>query len=397
MPTKKLYYTDPYTMEFSGENFTVTELQNKPAIIFPETYFYPTSGGQERDFGTINDCQVTDIVESDGEIFHVLDKPFSGAEYHAKIDWNRRFLNMQQHTGQHLLSRAIEDLFNLDTISSRLGESGNTIDLNLTQFTEDMLSQTEKYVNEIIWKCKPIKVHFADVNQIDQFPLRSKPKVSGVVRIIEIENYDFNACGGTHCSNTGEVGIIKITGTEKVKGNLVRLNFVCGGKALLDFQNRVSTTNHLSAKISATGIEMIDQVDRLITENKNYQKKLSALNQQILIQETDQLAATAKRENGLNIVSKIYTHFSADDIRFIASRLSEKPNMVSLLATRTDRLSFCFSSSPDVNYDFKKVLPELLQMTNGKGGGKPEFIQFTCDVSIKPEEIISVVQSKING
>ena len=397
MSTKKLYYTDPYTTEFSGENYILTEFQNHPALILPETYFYPTSGGQERDFGSINDCQVIDVVESSGEIFHVLDKPLNEKKFTARIDRNRRFLNMQQHTGQHLLSRVFEDLFNLDTISSRLGENGNTIDLNLTPFSDDMQNQAESYVNEIIWKCKPVRVHFADEQQLDQFPLRSKPKVSGTVRIIEIENYDFNACGGTHCTNTGEVGLIKITGTEKIKGNLIRINFVCGGKALLDYRNRVITTNLLTTKISASGLEIVDQVDRLISENKNYQKKVSALNQQILLQESEQLASASKAEKNINIITKIYSGLSADDIRFIASRLSEKPNTISLLVSQTERMSFCFSRSSDVKLDFKLLLPELLRISNGKGGGKPEFIQFSSDLNVNPDELISFVQSNLNG
>lgn len=395
MSTKKLYYTDPYTVEFSGYEFTITEIGNKPAVVFPETYFYPTSGGQEHDNGSINDCYVVDVIESNGIIYHVLDKPLAGNSFTATIDWDRRFQNMQQHTGQHLLSRAIEDLYNLDTVSSRLGESGNTIDLNLTQFTEEMIHATEKYVNDIIWKHKSVKIHFADDKQIDQFPLRSKPKITGIVRIIEVEGYDFNACGGTHCTNTGEIGLIKITGVEKIKGNLIRLNFLCGSKALQDFQMRVSVMNNLTTKISANGLDIIGQVDRLISENKNYQKKISVLNQYVLDREAERLLSEISDNRESFVISATYSDFSPDDIRYLAAKLASHSNLIILLSSKADRLNFCFSRSAAIDLDFKQLLPDLLSMTNGKGGGKSEFIQFSCDNNVQPETVFGFIRSKI--
>lgn len=395
MTTQKLYYSDPYKIEFSGDNFELVQFKNKPAVILPETFFYPTSGGQEHDTGFFNDIAVIDVVEENGIIYHLLESEIKPGKFTASINWQRRFENMQQHTGQHLLSRAFENLFDLDTVSSRLGEEINTIDLNTGTMDYETIHKIENYVNEITWSKRNIIIHFADEKSIERFPLRSAPKVSGLIRIIEVENYDFNPCGGTHCTNTGEVGIIKITKWEKIKGGITRLDFHCGNRALKDYQKKIQVANELASKISAKDFEVPDQVQRLIDSNKELQKKIQVLNIQLIDYEVKEILQTLKEENGKKVFSRIYLDKTPDDIRLIAQKLIQEKSVVALLGCKNEKLNFVFAGSPDLQLDFRKPLPIILDMIEGKGGGKPDFVQFGSNKTGMAEEVLLRIRKEM--
>ncbi len=395
MTTQKLYYSDPYTVEFSADNFEMTQFQNKPAVVLSETFFYPTSGGQEHDTGFFNDIAVIDVVEENGIIYHLLEKELFPGKFTAKIDWKRRFENMQQHTGQHLLSRAFENLFDLDTVSSRLGEEINTIDLNTGTMDYETIHKIENYVNEIIWSKRNIKIHFADEKTIGQFTLRSAPKVSGAIRIVEVENYDFNPCGGTHCTHTGEVGIINITKWEKIKGGITRLDFHCGIRALRDYQKKIQVANELAAKISAKDFEVLDQVQRLIDSNKDSQKKIQNINNQLIDYEVNEILDSLKEENGKKVFSRIYTDKTPDDIRLIAQKLIREKSVIALLGCKNEKLNFVFARSSDLSLDFREPLPKMLDLIEGKGGGKPDFVQFGGNNVSKADEVITLIKQEL--
>lgn len=395
MTTKKLYYSDPYTTEFSGDNFELIQFQNKPAVVFPETYFYPTSGGQEHDTGKINEVEVCDVVEENGIIYHILEKGINPGKFTAEINWKRRFENMQQHTGQHLLSRAFENCYDLDTVSSRLGDEINTIDLNTGKMDYETIHKIENYVNEIIWSKRNIKIHFADEKTSNQFPLRSAPKVSGLIRIIEVENYDFNACGGTHCTNTGEVGIIKITKWEKIKGGITRLDFHCGNRALKDYQTKIQVANELASKISAKDFEVLEQVQRLVDSNRDSQKKIQTLNNQLIDFEAKEILNSLKEDNGKKVFSAIYTDKSAESIRLLAQKMIQEKSVVALLGCRNEKLNYVFARSADLDIDFREPLPKILDLIEGKGGGKPDFVQFGGNNIDKEEEVILLIKQEL--
>ncbi|CUT05723.1 alanyl-tRNA editing protein, partial [Candidatus Kryptobacter tengchongensis] len=227
--TQKLYYNNSYTTQFKSKVIDVKKYNGKIALILDKTYFYPTSGGQEHDTGFINSARVVDVIELDnGEILHVIDGDVPSGDVECKIDWDRRFSNMQQHTGQHILSRAFEILLNAETISSRLGDDIGTIDLDIETLSYDKVHEVENLANQIIWENRDVKIHYVDDTEISKFPLRKQPKVSGTIRIVEVRDFDFSPCGGTHVSRTGEIGLVKVKRWERVKGGLTRVDFVCG-------------------------------------------------------------------------------------------------------------------------------------------------------------------------
>ena len=207
-------------------------LNDRPFVVLDQSAFYPTTGGQPHDTGTLSDRQVVDVIEreSDGAVLHVLDAPLAaGAQVSGSVDWARRLDHMQQHTGQHVLSAAFVRLFEIATVSFHLGTELSTIDLTGTPGAE-VIARAEDEANRVVWENRPVSIRFVGAEEAAKLPLRKEPVRGGTLRLIEIEDFDLSACGGTHVTRTGAIGIIAVQGWERYKGG-TRVSFVCGGRA----------------------------------------------------------------------------------------------------------------------------------------------------------------------
>ena len=232
MGSERRYYDDSYTTRFAGQVSAVGEHGGKPAIELASTYFYPESGGQLADRGAIGGSTVVDVqVGDDDRVWHVVEAPPEGASVACEVDWARRFDHMQQHTGQHILSAAFERLLDAPTLSSTLGAERSVIEVGLAEIDWRTVERVEEAANRVLWEDRALKLHWTDDADIGEFPLRKPPKVTGRIRVVEVPDWDWSACGGTHTRRTGEVGAIKIVGWERLRGN-VRFAFLCGGRAL---------------------------------------------------------------------------------------------------------------------------------------------------------------------
>ena len=207
--TDRLYYTDPYNREFDATVARIDQREGRTLVMLDRTSFYPTSGGQPFDTGTLGDWRVVDVFdEDDGSIAHVVDGEFSvGQRVHGVIDWPRRFDHMQQHTGQHVLSAAFDRLFGVRTVSFHLGATVSTIDLARELAPRD-LAAAEGEANRIVWENRPVTIRYADAEDASRMPLRKEPKRGGTLRLIDVEEWDLSACGGTHVARTGAIGVI---------------------------------------------------------------------------------------------------------------------------------------------------------------------------------------------
>ncbi|GAI24926.1 unnamed protein product, partial [marine sediment metagenome] len=236
--TKRLYYEDSYLKEFRAKVLKKIKIDNRLAVVLDETAFYPTSGGQPYDKGVIQDVPVVEVVEEGDEIIHILKEELKekiNSEVVGKIDWKRRFDHMQQHLGQHILSGALMKLWGVETVSFHLGEEVCTLDIAKEKLTEEEAKKAEECTNEIIFDNRPVKCYFVEgEEELERSNLRKVPEKTGKIRIIEVEDFDLSACGGTHCQATGEVGMIKITKWEK-RGEKIRLEFICGRRAWKDY------------------------------------------------------------------------------------------------------------------------------------------------------------------
>jgi alanyl-tRNA synthetase len=233
MSSERLYYDDAYTARFTARVRAAGEHKGRPAVELERTFFYPESGGQEADRGTLGDAGVVDVqADAEERVWHVLDPagppPAAGTEVSCTVDWARRFDHMQQHTGQHILSAALERVLSAPTVSSHLGEERSTIEVPLPATDWRAIERVEDAANRVVWEDRPVERHWTDAAGVQRFALRKPPQVVGRIRIVEIPEWDVSACGGTHTRRTGEVGAIKIVGWEKLRGNL-RLEFLCGG------------------------------------------------------------------------------------------------------------------------------------------------------------------------
>ena len=235
--TERIYYTDPYATEFDATVVRADAVPDAPAhrrVVLDRTAFYPTSGGQPFDTGTLGDVRVLEVEDADdGEVVHIVEGDVGPGVVHGRIDWDRRFEHMQQHTGQHVLSAAFDRVLKVPTVSFHLGTASSTIDL-AREVSAAEIARAEREANRIVWEDRPVAIRFADAAEAATLGLRKESKREGVLRLIDVENFDVSACGGTHVARTGAIGVIAVAGAERFKG-ATRLEFLCGGRALTGY------------------------------------------------------------------------------------------------------------------------------------------------------------------
>lgn len=205
-------------------------------VLLEETAFYPHGGGQPCDEGRINGVAVLDVISEDENVLHKVASPLGEGVVTCEVDWQRRFDHMQQHSGQHLLSAVCRDLYQAMTVSFHLGTDYATIDVEQPELSPLQLATIEREVNQQIYKNRVVSSYFVTEEELAKLPLVKQPKVTENIRIVEIQDVEYNACGGTHVSSTGEIGMIKLLKAEKQKGH-TRIYFKCGYRALQEFND----------------------------------------------------------------------------------------------------------------------------------------------------------------
>src|SRR5262245_8048428 len=248
-PTNRLYYTDAYRTTFAGT--VIDRDENGTRVYLNETAFYPTSGGQPHDLGTLAGVPVTDVVDEGDRIAHVLASPLptdaSSAE--GSIDWDRRFDHMQQHTGQHLISAVFEDLFGFPTVSVHFGPDYSTLDVEVEAVSRQQLLMVEAHANVIVAEARPVVVAFEDA--ATAVGLRKASDREGALRIVSITGVDRSACGGTHVRSTAEIGPVLLRSVEKVRKTM-RIEFVCGQRAVRRARRDFEALGKIAASLSAS-------------------------------------------------------------------------------------------------------------------------------------------------
>jgi alanyl-tRNA synthetase len=290
--TERIYYTDPYAIEFDAAVVQAETLDGKPAVVLDRTAFYPTSGGQPFDTGTLDDVRVVDVIDRDDDIVHVLDKPLGVGTVKGRIDWDRRFEHMQQHTGQHVLSAAFDHLLKARTESFHLGSTSATIDLSREVSPKD-IERAVNEANRIVWEDRPVAIRFADADEAAKLPLRKEPARGGRLRLIDVEGFDISACGGTHVARTGGIGNIAVAGWEKFRGG-TRVEFVCGVRALRAYRELRDTVSASVRLISVLPGELPAAIERMQAEAKDTKRRTKDLQSRLAAFEGNALAASAE-------------------------------------------------------------------------------------------------------
>jgi alanyl-tRNA synthetase len=372
--TARLYYTDPYLREFDATVVATTTHDGRAAVVLDRTAFYPTSGGQPYDVGTLSDAHVIEVLDDDeGRVLHVVDRVPGAAAVRGAIDWTRRFDHMQQHTGQHVLSAAFDRLLGARTESFHLGTEYSTIDLARDLSPADV-ARAETEANRVVWEDRPVEVRFASAAEAATLGMRKESKREGTLRLIDVQDFDLSACGGTHVARTGAIGVIAVSATERFRGGL-RVTFLCGGRALHGFHALRDVVGGSVRALSVLPAELPAAIERLQAEGRDQRRQVKDLQTQLAAHEADALAGTGVEAGAVRLVAAARAGWDAAALKIIAARIAERPGHVAVLIGDPPASPIVVARAPDAAVDAGAVLKQLVQRHGGKGGGRADLAQ----------------------
>ena len=372
--SNRIYYTDPSCRTFDA---TVTRAwlhEGRPAVTLDRTAFYPTSGGQPFDTGRLGSVDVVDVIDAEGEVVHLLAAPLPGASaVHGEIDWTRRFDHMQQHTGQHVLSAACERLFENRTLSFHMGAETSSIDLAREAPAADVERAVDE-ANAVVWSNRPVSIRFVSAEEAASLPLRKEPTREGPLRLIEIEDFDLSACGGTHVASTGAIGIIAVLASERFRGG-TRLTFVCGARALRAVRVYRDAVAGSVRALSVLPDELPAAVERLQADAKGLRKNMARQQEALAGHEATRLLSATPATSGVRTIVDVLEGWDAGGLKNVAASIAASGNAAVALFSSAPPIAAVVARSNGVPVDAAGVLEQLLQRFGGRGGGKPDMAQ----------------------
>lgn len=373
--TKRLFFEDAYQREFEAVVLDRYRFDGKPALVLDRTCFYPESGGQPSDRGQINGVPVVDVFEDGVRIVHVLETDVAEDKVRGVIDWPRRFDHMQQHSGQHILSQSFFELMRGETCAFHLGEAVSTLEIGLKHIPAAEVEKVEARANAILFEDREIKTYFVPPEKVNSVPLRRPPKKEGLIRVVEVDGYDYSACGGTHCRRTGEVGLIKIVQWEKIRGNL-RFEFLCGGRALRDYAWKNRTLGEMAARLSTQSQELPAALERNMAEAKKLRKRIRQLEERLAAYEAQEII----RETRGRVIASFWRDKTPEELRRLALNLIRAGQFVVLLASPgEERVHLIFACSENFGLDMRDLIPVIFSRARGKGGGSPSLVEIVVE------------------
>ncbi len=369
--TERLYYTDSYLREFEAR--VVERSADGQTVYLDRSAFYPTSGGQPFDLGSISGVAVVEVVDEEDRIAHRLAAPLmADGEVAAEVDWARRFDHMQQHSGQHLLSAVFEELFGLRTVSFHLGAESATIDLEGGAVDARTLFEAERRANQLIYENRALDVRFEDAREVEG--LRKASEREGTLRIVSIEGLDRSACGGTHVRGTGEIGAILLRKVEKIR-QAARVEFVCGARAVKRARADFEALTKVSQVFSAALDEVPGMVAAQVEAAKAGEKARRKVELELAAYQGKELYQTTEPgPDGVRRVTQRLERGNLEDLRAIAQNFTAQPMSV-FLATLAEPPSALLAASADSGVDAGKVLKAALTEAGGRGGGNARIAQ----------------------
>lgn len=364
--TERIYYEDVYVKEFDAVVLECRKEKNGFRILLDRSAFYPEGGGQPYDKGFLNDVEVLEVHEKNGELLHYTAKPLQvGEKVKGILDWERRFDLMQQHSGEHMVSGLIHEAYGYDNVGFHMGSDTITIDFN-GLLTVEQMEEIEEKVNQKIWENAVVEISYPSAEELKNLPYRSKKELSGKVRIVRFPGADLCACCGTHVARTGEIGMNKLLSVEKFREG-VRMEMICG-KRVLAYLQMVNSQNHeISVKLSAKPNQTAKAVQRLQEENFQMKGRMMQMEEEMFAQE-------AAKWSGKEEVLIFKDGLEADGVR----------KLTDVILQNCSGRCAVFSKSADGSYkyamgikegDLRPFVKEMNAALNGRGGGKPLFVQ----------------------
>jgi alanyl-tRNA synthetase len=368
--TERIYYNDSYLRRFNAR--VVACAPGGCTVYLDRTAFYPASGGQPFDLGSIAGVAVRDVVDEGDSVAHVLAAPVDPGPVECAIDWDRRFDHMQQHTGQHLLSAVFQELLGLRTVSFHLGAESSTIDLEGGTLDAPAAARAERRANQLISENRPVTVVYEDAAQAQG--LRKPSGREGALRIVSIDGLDRSACGGTHVRSTGEIGAILIRKLEKIRQS-VRVEFLCGARAVARARADYEALNKIAQLVSASFDDAPASVAAQLEAARAAEKSRRKLELDLAAYQGRELyQATASGPDGIRRISRRAGRGSLEELRALAQSFTAQPQAV-FLAALNDPPSVLLATSADSGIDAGQTLKAALAEAGGRGGGAARIAQ----------------------
>lgn len=379
--THRLYYDDAYLTQFTATVLDCRPERDGWAARLNRSAFYPTSGGQPYDTGVLGGARVLDVwVDQAGEVWHLTDAPLEvGAQVEGRIDWPRRFDHMQQHAGEHMLAGVIWRRLGGRTIGLHLGDSFSTIDVELPggqmRVEPQVLAELEETVNAQIQADLPIRCYFPTPQQLAQAPLRKPPTVREHIRLVQVGDVECVACGGTHPASSGQIGLVKILDARPSRGKM-RVSFVCGMRALRDYQQKFLSAQAAAALLS-TGVEELPKaVEHALERLHQAQRELKRAQLDRALDRAAQLTQEAAAlPGGGRAVSCVLAGLDRDGLREVAGYLTGQGVAALLAGEEGPGAPLVFAAPAQLGLSMGQLLSQVLKPLGGKGGGRPDFAQ----------------------
>lgn len=382
--TDRLYYSNSFLYDFDAEVRSVVETP-RPAVVLDRTAFYPTSGGQIHDTGWLVSAdtkhRVTEVADTeDGHIVHYLEAPLKdvqpGTRVRGEIDPARRRDHMQQHSAQHVLSAAFVSLFNMPTVSFHMADDYCSIDLDTPSLAKDQIESAERLSNQIILENRPVDIRFVPRDEAEKLGLRKLPPTGrDQLRLIDIRDFDLTACGGTHVSNTGQIGSILLRKTEKARHGY-RLEFVAGERAVLTARRDFSTLTETAALFSAHLHDVPQQARKSLDEIKTLRKQCEQSLEDLAAAQAATLLTETPETNGRKLIVRAFTGRDLNFLKLLAQKLTrQSPAAIALLATESPQPALVFAQSAGQPFDMGARLKQTLAQLGGRGGGSKDLAQ----------------------
>jgi alanyl-tRNA synthetase len=403
--TERLYYENSFLHDFVATLLAVRPLPDgRRALVFDRTAFYPTSGGQTFDTGWIEwenldnpqalrpKFRVSEVMEDEasGEVLHVIETApelehaladataapgESAVRVRGFIDVERRRDHLQQHSGQHVLSAAFVELFELPTVSFHMGEESCTIDLEAKSLSPEQVRRAEERANQIVFEDRPVKTHFVSPEQAREMGLRKIPPAGRErLRIIEIADFDLCACGGTHVRSTGQTGAILLRKVEKVKQGM-RVEFVCGERAVRFARKDYETLAEAAGLYSAHLWTAPEQIRKSLEELKTAAKREHKLLEEVAELTAAKMLAASEPAGGIRLIAQVLTGHDIAFAKMLAQKLVAEPGAVALLGCGAEQPALVFAQWRGGPFDMGALMKQEMARLGSRGGGSRELAQ----------------------
>ncbi|HEV2299528.1 MAG TPA: alanyl-tRNA editing protein [Candidatus Acidoferrales bacterium] len=398
--TERLYYDDSFLREFDARVISCEADGARWRVRVERTAFYPTSGGQPFDTGRLGEAHVVEVMDDEAagadDVIHFTEQPLALGAVHGTIDWPRRFDHMQQHTAQHMLSAAFIELFQFQTVSFHLGREMSSIDLAAPSVVPRHLEEAERRVNEIVFENRAVTVRYGTQETLAGEGIRKKVEREGILRVIDIENFDRQPCGGTHLARTGQAGMLLIRKCERQKQNW-RVEFVAGFRALAAARADLSTLRQAAEFIGCGMPQVPEMISKMQEERRVAARDAKKLSERLAELEAAALLgskAQTSRDGARRIVSHVTDDASAAYLSMLASKLVANEGVQAILASRAANAVVC-AQSQGIEGDMGALLREILAPIGGKGGGSKSFAQGTVPNEAAIESVVSAARARL--